>query len=52
MNPEDILIEAEKLGLRQEILNRVHNLRKEKPSIGLYNAYEEVWDNINKNTSQ
>ena len=52
MSPEDILIEADKLGLREIVLKRVHELRTKTPSINLYSAYDYVWDEVTKNSSQ
>lgn len=52
MSAEDILHEAESLGLREQVLGRVYKLRQRVPSISTNDAYDIVWTQIrNENKS-
>jgi len=46
MSAEDILYEAEKLGQRHKLLQRVSDLRQRVPSISTSDAYDIVWTTI------
>lgn len=48
MKPEEILIEAEKLGVRHKVLARVAMLREKSPYIDSSTAYDLIWDEIQK----
>ena len=44
MSIEDILYEAEKVGLRVKVLEGVHKIRQNSPSTPLRDAYETAWE--------
>ena len=46
MSAEDILYEAESLGLREQVLSKVYKLRQRVPSISTNDAYDIVWTTI------
>jgi hypothetical protein len=48
MSAEDILYEAEKLGLREKLFERVKEFRHRVPSTDLHEAYDIVWSTIKK----
>ena len=48
MSAEDIHYEAEKLGLREKLFERVKEFRHRVPSTELNEAYDIVWSTIKK----
>lgn len=48
MRPEEILLEAEKSGLRKKVLDRVRNLRETTHSLDISTIYDLVWEEIQK----
>ena len=43
---EDLLFEAEKLGIRREVLNRVGEIRKIKPKMSINDVYDRAYTEV------
>ena len=43
---EDLLFEAEKLGIRREVLNRVGEIRKNKPKMSINDVYDRAYTEV------
>jgi len=43
---EDLLFEAEKLGIRREVLNRVGEIRKIKPKMDINDVYDRAYTEV------
>ncbi len=43
---EDILFEAEKLGVRREVLNKVGEIRKIKPRMAINDVYDRAYTEV------
>ena len=43
---EDLLFEAEKLGIRREVLNRVGEIRKTKPKMSINDVYDRAYTEV------
>ena len=51
MSIEDILYEAEKIGLRVKVLEGVHKIRQNSPSTPLRDAYDTAWEEVRRSST-
>ena len=43
---EDLLFEAEKLGIRREVLNKVGEIRKNRPKMDINDVYDRAYTEV------